>query len=499
MGGTIVVCDINCKTCSGATSSDCTSCYYGKALAGGICGSCTDTNAVSCLETDAGYSTSCIPGFTSAFYTDSTGTKQQGGTCRACSLFCLKCDQNGPGNCDSGNCIAGYAQLINTVNCTACFGGCPKCSPTNPSFCEQCPAGQYGANGVCTACMSTCATCADGTSCATCITGSSLINSTCYVVPSGCTGLSSATGQCSACFSGYTLSGNTCTVDTTCNGTSTCTVCQSGFYLSSGKCLNCPTLLSNCITCDATTTSNCFLCSTGFYLAGGGTACTACTTGCADCASPSFCKAPSAGYYLIPTPEGQNSGQFAACTSPCATCMGDAKRCTSCIPNYSLNGTSCLNDNQVSLNLVLGSSGSAPVISATATPEEALAAGLTQIDRIRTSICGNLPPEYGSPSGSGCYDVVIFVSIAGGSLSVGTVLAGGSFSSPTAATSSIGSSFGSGAPLDGLSVLSSTSAASGFTASNTATSSSSSTNLGLILGLTIPLVLLRTSFLTQLF
>ena len=99
VGGVLTICDSNCKTCSGATSSDCTSCFAGLALDGGQCTSCTDANALSCLSTNAGFSTSCKQGFSAAFYIVNN-TVQGGGTCQPCALYCSKCDQSGAGNCD---------------------------------------------------------------------------------------------------------------------------------------------------------------------------------------------------------------------------------------------------------------------------------------------------------------------------------------------------------------------------------------------------------------
>ena len=97
-----------------------------------------------------------------------------------------------------------------------------------------------------------------------------------------------------------------------------------------------------------------------------------------------------------------------------------------------------------------------------------------------------------------CFETFFVVVLAGGSLNLTGVVAGGSYSSPSAASSTLGSAFGSGTALDGVSVTSTSVSASGFTSSG-GSSSSSGANLGLILGLTIPLVLLRTFLFTQLY
>lgn len=87
-----------------------------------------------------------------------------------------------------------------------------------------------------------------------------------------------------------------------------------------------------------------------------------------------------------------------------------------------------------------------------------------------------------------CFDVVIFTWIGSGSLELSAIISGGTYSSSAEASSSISSAFSSNTQLDGLSVLTVSTSASGYAA----TTASSSTNLGLILGLSIPLVLLRT-------
>jgi hypothetical protein len=103
IAGVIINCHPNCKSCLGTTSSDCETCYEGTTFEGGRCTGCTDPNALECLSSNVGFSTLCIPGFTPTFY-NSGGVVVDGGTCNACSDFCLKCDSTGPTNCDLGEC-----------------------------------------------------------------------------------------------------------------------------------------------------------------------------------------------------------------------------------------------------------------------------------------------------------------------------------------------------------------------------------------------------------
>lgn len=280
IGGVLTKCDTTCKACSGTTSSDCTSCYDSFLISGGVCSSCSDPNALFCLSTNSGFAAICKIGYTAAYYT-SGGSLQSGGTCRACSTHCKQCDINGPSNCDTGQCYTGYVVLSGTTNCTACFGSCSSCSTTDLSACSSCPIGQFLSGTSCITCATNCDACTSATLCTTCSSGYSLVNGGCVAIPVGCISMSSAS-TCSGCIVGYTLNSvsSGCNIDTTCNGTSTCEVCSSGQYLSGKNCLTCPSLATNCLTCDPSTPVNCFKCSAGFYLASTNT-CTSCVTGCA--------------------------------------------------------------------------------------------------------------------------------------------------------------------------------------------------------------------------
>lgn len=185
--GIILPCDPSCKTCSGSTSSSCTSCYFGKALKGGSCIACTDSNALTCLSTNADYSLTCKSGYTSTYTSISGGSQQTGGVCRACSSFCDKCDNSGAGNCDKGHCFPGFVRFTNTPNCTACFSGCATCTTSNLNECLSCPAGQYLSNSQCLACTSPCATCSgSATTCSSCISGYELVSNACFALPVAC-------------------------------------------------------------------------------------------------------------------------------------------------------------------------------------------------------------------------------------------------------------------------------------------------------------------------
>jgi len=130
----------NCMTCSPGTSV-CTSCYNSYNLVSGSCIQCLDPNAISCLSTSLNYSTSCIPKYSAA-----TSSTSVGGYCLPCAANCLKCDINGPGNCDTRQCTLGFVQLTGTLNCAACFSSCPVCDSNNPSLCLDCGSFRYSSS-----------------------------------------------------------------------------------------------------------------------------------------------------------------------------------------------------------------------------------------------------------------------------------------------------------------------------------------------------------------
>lgn len=150
--GVVKKCHPTCLTCASHLATLCTNCFPGTALKSGTCVSCTDPHALFCSSLDAAYSTECVTG-----YTTTIAAGQTLGVCRACSQFCLICFSNGPGNCDSNGCSAGYVQLTGTMNCTKCFGGCTTCSASNPNTCFECGNKRYlTTSGTCASCPTGC-------------------------------------------------------------------------------------------------------------------------------------------------------------------------------------------------------------------------------------------------------------------------------------------------------------------------------------------------------
>jgi hypothetical protein len=116
----------------------CSSCIDNYTLIGGSCIRCLDPNAVSCLSTNLNYSTLCVATYSAAFSSISVG-----GYCLSCADNCLKCDINGPSNCDPSQCILGFVQLIGTLNCMACYNSCPVCDSNDLNKCLECGPYRY--------------------------------------------------------------------------------------------------------------------------------------------------------------------------------------------------------------------------------------------------------------------------------------------------------------------------------------------------------------------
>ena len=100
--------------------------------------------------------------------------------------------------------------------------------------------------------------------------------------------------------------------------------------------------------------------------------------------------------------------------------------------------------------LVLIGSGSNPIVT-TASNSQTLYNGIMAINRLLFTICRKLPASnFGTlTTVQQCFDVVVLTYMGSGSLIVNSLIVGGSFESPDAASSSISSSF-SNAKLDGV-------------------------------------------------
>ena len=166
--GSIIRCDPSCKTCSN-TPTTCLSCFPGTSLNGGSCVACSDIYATSCSSTDTAFSLNCKSGYIAVLTTSVTPSTS---VCTACGLNCNKCDINGAGNCDPGQCQTGYVQQTGLTNCTLCFNGCPQCDPDNLMTCLSCGISRYSdTTGQCLSCSTGCKSCTNSTVCTICYPG----------------------------------------------------------------------------------------------------------------------------------------------------------------------------------------------------------------------------------------------------------------------------------------------------------------------------------------
>lgn len=213
-------------------------------------------------------------------------------------------------------------------------------------------------------------------------------------LPAFCVSLDSA-GKCNKCFGGYALNtaANTCDVSLSCNTASTCTTCAQGYTLSAGRCVAC-SLPANCASCSPTSSTTCVKCNKGFYL-NAANACTTCFTNCIGCDSATFCNTAAPGYYVTLANDGSYSGSIALCYTLCATCTDKAEFCTTCIPEYTLQGSTCIQNLNLATTLVLGaaSSGSS-ITSSTASVDQQLADMIRSVARILSALAGNLDSSF---------------------------------------------------------------------------------------------------------
>lgn len=246
--------------------------------------------------------------------------------------------------------------------------------------------------------------------------------------PDNCISMTSAT-VCSGCFVGYKLSPDlsSCVADTSCNTDSSCVVCSPGSYLSGGKCAVCSSLPSNCASCDSS--MSCTKCMDGFYLSG--TTCVTCQANCLSCNSATICVRATDGYYIQLGPKTKLSGVLAPCSSPCATCIKTDKFCTSCVSGYTKNGTQCLSQSKVIVQLVVsGMTGSSAIFSETDPKNTQFYKAVKGYSRIKNAICLKLPEVYNASTIDKCAQIIKSSYIGKGSLVYYFSVGGGPYASP---------------------------------------------------------------------
>ena len=293
-------------------------------------------------------------------------------TCLACAATCLTCSLSAS-NCTSCNTSSANPALNISNNLGSCLSACPLyfylSLAATPPQCVLCDNTTYF-----------CSTCSAIDVCTTCIANYYLyVNSCVPTCPATLTIANPGTWQCDNCS----------TECATCQGLiSNCTTCAAASAFYNGACVtSCPFPLvisaGSCVSCDASCktcsniTTNCTACFTNsslpylivtstfdgsctnncpssYYgdLANG--LCVLCSTlniGCSNCASQTTCNScdQNTSYVFfqntcvltVPTGYYNNSGVAAPCNSSCATCLGLADNCTSCIGALALDGNVC--------------------------------------------------------------------------------------------------------------------------------------------------------------
>ncbi|KAI0689822.1 insulin-like growth factor binding protein [Cytidiella melzeri] len=252
-GTSCTPCSPLCQTCTGSTSNDCVICGAGKYTLNG-----------TCVETDGN-------GVCEGSNMIADNNKHE---CDSCPAKCTKCT------------IPNFnvASTVNQLQCTGCLPGFVL---SQGQCVESCPSGTFlnpQDNLTCTACDSTCGTCAgSSTFCLTCTNNQLASNGKCV---STCPANAfSSSGSCITCHPDCaTCTGQTFNQCSSCpsdrpvltNGRCLPTCSQSQFFdKTSSSCQACD---SSCASCSGAGPSNCLACSSSTQvLRSGSCASTTCT------------------------------------------------------------------------------------------------------------------------------------------------------------------------------------------------------------------------------
>lgn len=321
-------CSSQCKSCSFSSPNICLSCFSNQFLINGQCTQCNpSSNCLTCSASNTSKCTSC-----------SYGSLITNGVCQiGCPLNCLSCSNT----TFCSVCQQGYSANSMGV-CLPCLTNCRYCSSQANAICINCGEGFYlNPNGACVACSSPyCLTCTN-LGCSVCMQGFYLNSQfSCVRVcsPPCATCAAFNPSACSTCLAGYQFdqTTGTCTPTTTC--TNGCTLCPIGYILSLNECLKCQS--PNCARCSAQNTNTCSSCNSGYYL-NTTSQCSACPAGCATCSSLTNCLSCSTGYTASSQLVTTDQVTCVACVSPCATCIFNQNTCTSCAQGFILQGWKC--------------------------------------------------------------------------------------------------------------------------------------------------------------
>ncbi|CAG9316198.1 unnamed protein product [Blepharisma stoltei] len=218
------------------------------------------------------------------------------------------------------------------------------------------------------ACPASCSTCDNtGTVCTACNTGYYLSGSVCSACQAPCASCQTTATTCLSCddTGAMTLSNNACTCNdpnALFNTQSLLCQCKTGYYQGTNSCQACQ---NPCSACSGSATT-CTACVAGYYLHV--SLCLTCQAPCLTCSTSSTactscddssnmnlntntntctCKDPNASFNTVTTKCACNSGYWGtpgsctACQSPCSSCTTSGTTCSSCVAGYWLNGINC--------------------------------------------------------------------------------------------------------------------------------------------------------------
>ncbi|KAI0738016.1 insulin-like growth factor binding protein [Daedaleopsis nitida] len=243
-GATCQPCSPLCQTCSGSTSNDCIICGTGKYMFNGTCvgtdgnGVCDGTSLVADNNKHESCPAKCTTCKYSTFNVASTIDQVQ---CTGCLPGFVLSKGQCVESCPTGT----FLDPKDNVTCSACDSSCGSCAGSS-TFCLTCANNQLASSGKCVA------------SCPTGTFGSSGQCITCHPDCTTCTG--SAFNQCSSCPPDRPV---------LTNGRCLPTCSKSEFFdKTSSTCQSCD---GSCSSCSGAGPSNCLACSSSSQVLRGGT------------------------------------------------------------------------------------------------------------------------------------------------------------------------------------------------------------------------------------
>ena len=395
-GATCMSCNTGCSLCSSSTI--CSSCLTGFYLSGSQCLSCNPSclscsggpanNCLSCNSPNLFYQTTCFSTCPSGSFQDTSAT------CMTCNAGCSVCSSSTVcSSCVIGFYLSGSQCLSCNPSCLTCNGGlannCLSCNSPNLFYqttCfSTCPSGSFkDTSTTCMTCNTGCSTCSSSTVCSACVTSFYLTGNQCLSCNPSCLscsgGLANNCLSCNSpnlfyqttCFStcpsgSFQDTSTTCMTCNTgcsvCSSSNICSACVTGFYLSGSQCLPCN---PSCLTCNGGLANNCLSCNPGNLLYQGScsiscptgsyqntiASCATCATGCSSCSTLTLCSACTAGYslsagYCISSCPSNSyydltKSACALCDPSCLTCSNSgANACNSCSAGLYLSSGSC--------------------------------------------------------------------------------------------------------------------------------------------------------------